>query len=278
MPRATQSLDVTIAIPAFNELPYTIRCLESLKQSGARDSQILIVNNGSTDGTAEFLAGHPEIPAIHNPENRGCGFAWDQGAKATSSLWTVEMNNDVLVAPGWLEGLVGFAEKERLDIVSPALCEGELDYDFHTHAACFMDRMGLVRRRGVAHGVCFMVHRRVFDELGGFDSDPRLGGYEDDEFFRRARHAGFRLAISGAGVLHHFGSVTQKSIKASRHQPNIILGDRSYYRKKTGQTWIRRKATQLKQVMRNAWWTKSERLRFGDTLLKQRVGGTWQYR
>lgn len=277
MLRETHLLDVAIVIPVFNELTYTINCLESLKQSGVRDSQILIVNNGSTDGTAEFLASRPEIRVIHNPENLGCGFAWNQGAKASSPLWTIVMNNDVLVAPGWLEGFVGFAEKERFDVVSPAMCEGELDYDFRDHAVGFMHRMNPVRRWGMAHGVCFMVHRRVFDVLGGFDSDPRLGGYEDDEFFRRARRAGFRLAISGAVILHHFGSVTQKSIKTSRHQPNVILGDRDYYRKKTGQTWIGRKVTQLKQAIRNAWWTKSERLRFGDTLLKKRVGGTWRY-
>ena len=121
MPRETWSLDVAIVIPVFNELPYTINCLESLKQSGVRDSQILIVNNGSTDGTTEFLAGRPEIRVIHNPENRGCGFAWNQGTKASSSVWTIVMNNDVLVVPGWIEGLVGFAEKEGFDVVSPAM-------------------------------------------------------------------------------------------------------------------------------------------------------------
>ena len=43
----------------------------------------------------------------------------------------------------------------------------------------------------------FMVHRRVFDAAVFFDKDPKLGGYEDDEFFRRVRRAGFRLAITG---------------------------------------------------------------------------------
>ena len=120
------------------------------------------------------------------------------------------MNNDVLVPPGCIGGLVGFAEEEKFDIVSPAMCEGELDYDLQKHAAEFMFRMSAVCRRDLAHGVCFMVHRRVFDAIGYFDSDPKLGGYEDDEYFRRARHAGFRLATTGRALLHHFGSVTQK--------------------------------------------------------------------
>ena len=259
---------VAIVIPVFNQLHYTRQCLESLQRAGVADSQIIVINNASTDGTTEFLAAHPQIQTINNAENRGCGFAWTQGAKLSDKIWTIVMNNDVLVPPGCIEGLISFAEENRCDIVSPAMCEGEVDYDFATHAADFMRRLKDARRGSMAHGVCFMVHRRVFESIGYFDGDPKLGGYEDDEYFRRARGAGFRLAITGRAFLHHFGSITQKSIRAGSGQKRKSLGDREYYR---------RKIHQLKHAVRSFWWKHSERMRFGRTLWEKRVGGVTKF-
>jgi N-acetylglucosaminyl-diphospho-decaprenol L-rhamnosyltransferase len=267
------SMDVSIVIPVFNQLAYTRQCLESLGRAGVADGQIIIINNASTDGTAEFLTARPEIRTIHNPQNRGCGFAWTQGAKMSGTTWTIVMNNDVLVPLGCLDGLISFAEDQKLDIVSPAICEGDADYDFPAHAADFMRRLKDACRRDVAHGVAFMVHRRVFDAIGYFDGDPKLGGYEDDEFFRRARDEGFCIAITGRAFLHHFGSITQKSIQSKSGQPRKSLGDREYYRRKTGQTWFKRKIQQVKHTLRSACWKRSELKYFGRTLWEKRVGG-----
>ena len=141
-----------------------------------------------------------------------------------------------------------------------------------------MHIMASASRHDVASGSFFMVHRRVFDAAIFFDEDPKLGGYEDDDFFRRVRRAGFRLAITGQAFCHHFGGTTQKSIKTSLNQPNISLGDRTYYRRKTGQTWAKRKWNQVKQAIRVNWWKNSERLRYGHTLQETRIAGEWGYR
>jgi N-acetylglucosaminyl-diphospho-decaprenol L-rhamnosyltransferase len=266
-----------IVIPVFNQLHYTRQCLDGLNRAGVTDGQIIIINNASTDGTAEFLAARPQVRTINNADNRGCGFAWTQGAKLSDQIWTIVMNNDVLVPPGCTEGLISFAEENRCDLVSPAMCEGELNYDFPAHAADFMQRLKDAQRHNVAHGVCFMVHRRVFESIGYFDGDPRLGGYEDDEYFRRARGSGFRLAITGRAFLHHFGSITQKSIQAGTSQKRKSLGDREYYRHKTGQTWPKRKIHQIKQAVRGAWWKRSELGCFGCTLWEKRVGGRSEF-
>jgi N-acetylglucosaminyl-diphospho-decaprenol L-rhamnosyltransferase len=264
-------MDVSIVIPVFNQLAYTANCVKSLNAAGVTDSQIIIVNNASNDGTTEFLAGRPQIRTLNNSENRGCGFAWTQGAQISTTTWTLVMNNDVLVPPGCIEGLISFAEEKKIDIVSPAMCEGEADYDLAACAPDFMRRMRNAFRREVAHGVAFLVHHHVFNAIGYFDSDPKLGGYEDDEYFRRARGAGFHIAITGRAFLHHFGSMTQKSIQASAGQKRKSLGDREYYRRKTGQTWLRRKAHQIKHALRTAWWKQTEIKNFGRTLWEKRV-------
>ena len=276
-PGLPSRLDITITIPVFNQLHFTKQCVDSLNQAGIADDQIVIVNNASTDGTAEFLAGRPALRSIHNETNRGCAFAWSQGSKASTSTWTVVSNNDVVFAPDTFLELIHFAEENHADIASPAMCEGAADYDFPSYAASFMQTMSEVSRWGVASGSCFMVHRRVFEKIGFFDDDSKLGGYEDDEYFRRSRAAGFRLAISGRSFYHHFGGTTQKSIKASMNQPNMSLGDRTYYRKKTGQTWGKRKIAQIKHTVRISWWRNTERLRHRHTLHEKRIDGEWHY-
>jgi len=106
-----------------------------------------------------------------------------------------------------------------------------MDYDFAAHAAGFMERMKGVSRRGVAHGVCFMVHRRVFDTSATL-TVIQARGYEDDEISagRGARvTAGMTAARSCIISVHH-----AKSIKAASQGKIKSLGDREYYRRKTG--------------------------------------------
>jgi GT2 family glycosyltransferase len=165
-----------------------------------------------------------------------------------------------------------------MDVVSPAMCEGESDYDFAAYAKQFMQKMANVKRRSAISGVCFMVHRRVFDSGGLFDDDVRLGGYEDDEFFRRSRQAGFRLAMTGRSFIHHFGSVTQQAIKASQNLPtNARIGDRAYYRRKYGLTWFKRKRWKFQEKIQSALHRISERSRYHCTLRSRRKDGvlTW---
>jgi N-acetylglucosaminyl-diphospho-decaprenol L-rhamnosyltransferase len=271
-------MDVAVVIPVFNQAHFTRMCLDSLRSAGLPDSRIIVVDNASTDDTAASLAARPQLNVIRNSTNRFCG-AWNQGAKAAApATWTVILNNDVLVPRGWLEGLTGFAEQEGYDVVSPAICEGEKDYDLEAHAAQFVTKMANVKRSGRACGACFMVHRRVFDTIGYFAEDPQLGGYLDDEFFRRCRQHGFRLAFTGRSFLHHFGSVTQKAVRAGMNQPNAGLGDRFYYRRKLGLTRFRRNREKWFEKFMSSKWRLSERLRFGYSLVSYRAGGAFFWR
>src|SRR5688572_7443241 len=132
---------ISIVIPVFNQLHYTRNCLESLGASRMPDAKIVVVNNGSSDGTKEFLSKISSVHVIDNEANRGCAAAWNQGVQLLKAEWTVVLNNDVLVCKSWLEELLDFAEKNRVDIASPAIREGELNYDFERYARDFVGRM-----------------------------------------------------------------------------------------------------------------------------------------
>lgn len=278
-PESPPSPDVVFVIPVFNQLHYTQQCLDSLNRDGVPDSRLVLVDNASTDGTRQFLASRPGIRTISNPTNLGCSAAWNQGVEAAApATWTAVTNNDVFVAPGFTTALVGFAQQGNWDIVSPSMVEGELDYDFGAFALEFGRKMAKVHRPGLASGVCFMVHRRVFERIGVFD--PKLGqaGYEDEDFFRRARSAGFRLAVTGQALLHHFGSVTQESVKARMGGASRArLGNSDYFRHKHGLNWFRRRSERLREHLRTWSWRAAEFRRFGLTLRIQRTRGEWRY-
>lgn len=264
-------MDITIVIPIFNQLHYTRQCLESLNASGCDDSMLVVVNNASTDGTGEFLAGRSKLQVINNPENRACAAAWNQGYNVRKTPWTVFLNNDTLLSAGWLENLAAFAGREAVDIACPARTDGDLDYDLQRHAHEFTEKMKTVQRRGAAHGVCFMVARRVFDKIGGFDENFCKGGNEDTDFFWRARQAGFKLAITGGAYIHHFGGVTQKALSAERGSTrDETVG---YFRRKWKIGWARRRWLRVRRRALGAWRQTVERLRHGNTLEEKRTGG-----
>lgn len=271
------SLDVTIVIPLFNQLAYTRICMESLKATVGERARILVVDNGSTDGTAEYLADCTGVSVISNRANLGCAGAWNQGVRGTDSEWVVILNNDVILSPGWLEGLVGFAEEEGFDVVSPAIREGEYNYDIADYAGGFVQRMGGAVRRGVADGICFMVRRRVFETIGLFDENFRIGQFEDADFFRRVAAAGFRLGTTGRSFIHHFGSITQKALGQGRVEKPYVAENRAYYRQKWRLTWWKRFWLRRRSKLRAFLWRTGERVRSGHTLKEKWLGGRLRY-
>ena len=270
-------MTASIVIPVLNQLNYTKGCVASLAASLAPGVSVVVVDNGSSDGTAEFLAAQPQITVIRNPENLGCAAAWNQGVRATSSEWVLLINNDVLVTEGWLPALVGFAQKHELGIASPAIREGALNYDLAAYAREFTTKMREISRWGTANGVCFLVRRRVFEVVGLFDEKFRVGQFEDADFFLRARKAGFRMGTTGSAFIHHFGSVTQDALRT--HDPKLPYEaeNRAYFRRKWRLGWGRRRWLRLRALATSTRWRLLERWRHGHSLYEKWLAGQLRF-
>lgn len=264
---------VSIVMPVLNQLSYTQGCLQSLKAELEAGVELIIIDNGSTDGTPQFLASLTGVRIITNNQNRGCAAGWNQGVEAATREWVVMLNNDVIVAPGWLESLVSFAEKEKLGVVTPGIREGPLNYSFADYAADYLSRMREKKRIGAANGICFMVHRSVFKKIGTFDEGFRIGGFEDADFFMRAKLAGFQLGTTGSAFLHHFGSITQIAVRKTPVANSYGAENRAYFRKKWGLTAPRRLWQRFTRLSRNAWWRFGEQLTTGHSLHEKWVDG-----
>ncbi|MGZ8260115.1 MAG: glycosyltransferase family 2 protein [Caldimonas sp.] len=263
-----------VVIPVLNQLAYTRGCIESLLAGGTPASALLVIDNGSDDATPEWLASRPELPSIRNAVNLGCGGAWTQGALATAAEWTVLLNNDVVVPAGAIDRMLDAAERHGLDVVSPALVEGELDYDLAKHDEAFREKMAGTLRPGWFHGVCFAVRRPVFEAVGFLDTDRRLGGREDVEFLVRCTRAGIRVGTVGDALLHHFGSITQKAIKLETGASD--LGDRAHFYRKLGMGWLERKRFKRERRAAAERWVAEEEARGGMALHMLRAGGRWE--
>ena len=265
-----ESLGASVIIPVYNQLHYTRKCLESLGAHGGGIFETIIVDNGSTDGTAEYLSGLDRARVIRNGANLGCAAAWNQGLEVSGGAWALFLNNDVVVTADWIEGMLEFAREKRVDIVSPAIREGRGNYDMDRYAQEFVARMRHHSRMGVADGICFLVRRAVFEKVGRFDENFRIGQLEDVDFFRRAAMAGFRLAITGRSFIHHFGSVTQNHIRGVERNVAYEAFNRAYYRRKWDLSWRKRLMERHSGKARHFFWAVKERALGGHQLSKER--------
>jgi glycosyltransferase involved in cell wall biosynthesis len=108
----------SIIIPCWSQLEFTRQCIAALNRHTRRPWELIVIDNGSTDGTAVYLAGVRDmasvpVTVITNRTNRGFPAAINQGLKAARGEYLVLLNNDVVVTDGWLGQLIGLANAKR---------------------------------------------------------------------------------------------------------------------------------------------------------------------
>lgn len=258
----------SVVIPVFNQLHFTKDCIESLLTDPRRPVyEIIIVDNASTDGTAQWLveaaamitaAGRgDELVVITNAENRGVAPAWNQGCQRATAPWLAVLNNDILLTEGWIENLAWACGHHGLALVSPFTGNGPLDYDLTAKARQFtaVNRRGLW---GTYDFSCVVMPTETFRRMGPFDEKFLVGGYEDTDYAYRLRAAGLRYGVSGAAYIHHFGSQTLGEFKKRGDQH--AGHNRAYFIGKWGEDPSRFAGTWRGKALR--WWRRTK-LRLG---------------
>jgi GT2 family glycosyltransferase/glycosyltransferase involved in cell wall biosynthesis/SAM-dependent methyltransferase/Flp pilus assembly protein TadD len=218
--RERQPRLASIIILAWNQIGYTKLCVESVLQRASRPYELILVDNGSTDGTAEYFATVPGAKVIRNPDNLGFPKGVNQGLQAAAGEYLVLLNNDTIVTEGWLDRLVACAESaEDVAMVGPRTnyVSGDqlvqVPYVKPSQIEAFAAEWAW-RHRGEAVetsrliGFCLLMKRPALQQVGLLDESFGLGTFEDDDLCLRMRQAGYRLLIAGDCFIHHFGSRT----------------------------------------------------------------------
>lgn len=236
---------VSIVIPVYNQWPFTQSCLASIARHTPEPHGVIVVDNGSADGTPERLA--REFPGVHLlrlGENRGFAAACNRGAALARGEFLLFLNNDTLVTPGWLVNLKRcLASLPLAGLAGPRTnCAGSeqmMPVSYRTLAEMEEFARGFNQpdpgrwtevERLV--GFCLLVKRRVWEEVGPFDERFGPGNYEDDDYCLRVRRRGYRLILAGDTFVHHFGGVTFTG--AGLDYRALLAENRETFRKKWG--------------------------------------------
>lgn len=230
-----QHIDASIIVISYNKLPYTRLCLESLLESRPRPTQIVVVDNGSQDGTVGYL--EDEFPGLLdeagvnflllcNTRNMGAPTARNQALEVVKGQYIAFMDNDAAVrSRGWLQILRDTLEqKDDIGIAGPKLVFPFAPYNIEFAGAAISPN-GRAQYRGRGQPIdapqfnqpeevqclisaCWLMKRAIYEQIGGLDEIFNPAQYEDLDFCYRAREAGWRVWYQPAAEMYHYENVT----------------------------------------------------------------------
>jgi GT2 family glycosyltransferase len=210
----------SIIILTRDNLSYNKLCIESIRRfTPAGEYEIIVVDNGSTDGTVEWLAGQSDIKAVINPQNLGFPKGCNQGiGVAERGNDILLLNNDTIVTQGWLENLQrGLYSGSDIGAVGPVTNKCSNLQAIRTEFSGFPEMFDFAQRYNAAlHpvysyrqklvGFCLLIKREVVDAVGDLDERFTPGNYEDDDYSYRIQQAGYKLLLCQSTFIYHFGS------------------------------------------------------------------------
>jgi GT2 family glycosyltransferase len=244
---------VSVVVVTNNGLVFTRLCLESvLASQHIPKLEVIVVDNGSSDGTLEYLHRLAERDSrfclIAHGLNSGFAVAVNRGLAAARGDLLVVLNNDTIVPPHALSLLLAQLKDHSLGLIGPvsneASTEAEVDVSYRTLG-------GLMRaaeeraQTQVAELVdipmltmfCIAFRRDFYERIGPLDERFEIGLFEDDDYSMRARSAGYRVAYAENVLVHHFGEVALGSLVPTGQHAAIFGANRRRFEQKWGIEW-----------------------------------------
>ena len=257
-PHIATSPDVSVVVVNWNGREHLDACFRSLEASTypAERLELILVDNGSTDGSRELMARQfPRVKVIALEENLGFTGGNNAGVAAASGAVLAFFNNDMRVAPGAIEALVGAVRDGQACAAARVLSWDGRRIDFVRGSASFEARgfqefYGLPNGPAFAvacssffpNGGAFAVTREAYERSGGFD-DSFFAYYDDLDLGWRLRLAGFGVRVVPEAIVYHRHGAT------SRRHPK---GRKAFL------------------MQRNALWTALKN--YGDETLEKSLG------
>jgi O-antigen biosynthesis protein len=242
-PRSPGTPRISVITPLFNCLPHTRAMLESLRATmpAGISHEIVLVDDGSTDGTREWLAGLGDpFRVILNERNLGFGAATNRGAAQARGEILARLNNDLGLGSGWLEPML-----RAVDALGPkAGLVGNVQFDAASlevdHAGIVINLKGKpehdrrapglfplvfhpIRKVAAVTGACVLINRETWLRLGGFN-EAYVNGCEDVDLCLRAREAGLVNCVAlRSRILHHVSASPGRKIRDEQNTQLLVI-------------------------------------------------------
>jgi len=213
---------LSIVVPTWNRKDLALACLASLDAQCFQSAEVLLVDDASTDGTAEAVGGRfPAARIVRMAKNGGFARAVNAGIREAGGDLILLLNNDMTLAPEFLARLVDTADTSDAAFFAPlVLFQDEVNLVYSAGDAQsvsgrpesigFRQRLDTFEHPGTIFGVsagAALYRREVFDRAGLFDE--WFGAYfEDADLSFRARLVGFRAQFVPGAVAYHIGSAS----------------------------------------------------------------------
>jgi GT2 family glycosyltransferase len=233
-PAPTPTGHASIVIPAFNQAAFTYTCLQAvLRFTRPGSYEVIVVDNGSTDRTAELLDRTSGARVIRNAANLGFAGACNQGAGAATGDFLVFLNNDTVVLAGWLDALLSIAlAQDRAGAVGAKILspDGRLQeagsivwsdgsgWNYGHADDPRRPEYGYVREVDYCSAACLLVRRSLFDRLGGFDPRYAPAYYEDVDLAFRIQSLGYSVLYQPHARVVHFKEITSSALRGTSPQ------------------------------------------------------------
>lgn len=223
---AGQHVTASIIIVNWNGRHWLEQCLPTLAAQSFRDFEVIVVDNGSTDGSAAWLAeAWPAVRVMALPENVGFAAGNNVGIRAAVGRYVITLNNDTRVAPHWLAALVEAAEAPDVGMVASKMVQWQHP-DRLDSAGIEVDWAGVAWNRSWGEpaetavapadifGPCAgaaLYRRDMLKGIGLFD-DSFFIFYEDVDLAWRAQRAGWRCRFAPDALVYHWHSAAMNAI------------------------------------------------------------------
>lgn len=190
----------SVVIPTYNRLPYLKKCISSILESDFANYEIIVVNDGSSDGTREYLDGlsKDKIRVFHHEQNTGVSQARNTGIRLAKHDLVAFTDDDCLVSKEWITNLINSFTDSKTGFAI-----GQTFYVQKDYRGYFPERLVSNLNAKWPMGCNIAFRKGVFQKIGFWDGNFDKYSNEDTEIALRAIKAGFTLIRCPDAIVRH---------------------------------------------------------------------------